>query len=199
MPTPRRLATLVAWAYVMEAIAIDDALDVLDLLVKDILAQSERKGKNQRLRTLKDLDTAALQLATACQVIVNPDCDDPQVRQQIWQRLTPEQLRSAIQKVEELARPPEDNYYQELLQQWRAVRRFLPKLLSTLDFEGNLAGQKILEAWRFLQSIEGHRKPKMDAAPLKIVKKSWLAWVVSEDGRIDRRAYTFCVLEQLLV
>ena len=40
MPTARRLATLVAWAYVMEAIAIDDALDVLDLLVKDILAQS---------------------------------------------------------------------------------------------------------------------------------------------------------------
>ena len=58
MPTPRRLATLVAWAYVMEAIAIDDTLDVLDLLVKDILAKSERKGKNQRLRTLKDLDTA---------------------------------------------------------------------------------------------------------------------------------------------
>ncbi len=198
MPTARRIATLVAWAYVMEAIAIDDALDVLDLLVKDILAQSEREGKKKRLRTLKDLDAAALRLSTACQVIVNPSTDDSQVREEVWQRLTPEQLKKAIEKVEELARPPEDNYYQELLQQWRAVRRFLPTLLSTIDFEGNLAGQKILEAWQFLQSLEGKRKPKMDAAPLKIVDKKWANWVVTEDGNIDRRAYTFCVLEQLL-
>ena len=206
MPTARRIATLVAWAYVMEAIsqrsasrcAIDDALDVLDLLVKDILAQSEREGKKKRLRTLKDLDAAALQLSTACQVIINPSTEDPQVREEVWQRLTPEQLRKAIEKVEELARPPEDNYYQELLQQWRTIRRFLPKLLSTIDFEGNLAGQLILEAWEFLQSIEGRRKPLMDAAPLKIVEKKWASWVVTEDGSIDRRAYTFCVLEQLL-
>ena len=171
MPSARRIAMLVAWAYVMEAVALDDALDVLNLLVKDLLAKSERDGKKKRLRTFKDLDTVALHLSTACQVITNSDCDDSQVREQIWQRLTPEQLSAAITKVEELARPPEDNYYQELLQQWRAVRRFLPRLLSTVEFEGNLAGQKILKAWQFLQSIEGSRRPKMDAAPLQIVNK----------------------------
>lgn len=198
MPTNRRIATLVAWAYVMEAIAIDDALDVLELLIKNILAKSEREGKKKRLRTLQDLDTAALQLSTACQVVIEPNYDDIQVREEIWQRLTPEQLTVAIARVEELARPPEDNYYQELLQQWRAVRLFLPKLLSTIDFEGNQAGQNILEAWQFLQSLEGKRKPNMDAAPLKIVPKKWMNWVVTEDGSIDRHAYTFCVLEQLL-
>ncbi len=154
-------------------------------------------GINQ-LRTLKDLDNAALQLAIACKVLINPATEDNRVREEVWQRLTPEQLSSAIADVEELARPPEDNYYQELIQQWRAVRRFLPKLLSIIDFEGNQAGQKILEAWQFLQSIEGQRKPKMDAAPLKIVDKKWATWVVTPDGIIDRRAYTFCVLEKLL-
>ncbi|MDJ0634045.1 MAG: DUF4158 domain-containing protein [Xenococcaceae cyanobacterium MO_188.B29] len=198
MPTKRRIATLVAWAYVMEAIAIDDALDVLNLLVKDILAKSQKNGQKNRLRTLKDLDSAALQLATACKVLVNPETKNARVREEVWQRLTPEQLSSAIASVEELARPPEDNYYQELIQQWRAVRRFLPKLLSIIDFEGNQAGQKILEAWQFLQSIEGQRKPLMDSAPLKIVDKKWAGWVIAENGNIDRRAYTFCVLEKLL-
>ena len=198
MSPERRIATLVAWAYVMEAIAIDDALDVLNLLVKDILAKSQRDGQKNRLRTLKDLDNAALQLATACKILVNPTTEDNKVREEVWQRLTPEQLTAAIASVEELARPPEDNYYQELIQQWRAVRRFLPKLLSIIDFEGNQAGQKILEAWQFLQSIEGNRKPKMDAAPLKIVDKKWTTLVVASDGSIDRRAYTFCVLGQLL-
>ena len=99
----------------MEAIAIDDALDVLNLLVKDILASSQRDGKKNRLRSLKDLDHAALQLVTACKVLVNPATEDSQVREKVWQLLTPEQLSSAIADVEDIARPPEDNYYQELL------------------------------------------------------------------------------------
>ncbi len=198
MSAERRIATLVAWAYVMEAIAIDDALDVLNLLVKDILSKSQKEGKKNRLRTLKDLDSAALQLATACKILINPKTEDNKVREEVWQKLTPEQLAEAITSVEELARPPEDNYYAELIQQWRSVRRFLPKLLSIIDFEGNQAGGKILEAWQFLQSIEGNRKPKMNAAPLKIVDKKWAALVVASDGTIDRRAYTFCVLEKLL-
>jgi hypothetical protein len=107
-------------------------------------------------------------------------------------------VSTAIDDVEDIARPPEDNYYEELLKQWRSVRRFLPKLLSIMDFEGNQAGQKILEAWQFLQSIEGQRNPIMDTAPLKIVDKKWAVWVVNPDGDIDRRAYTFCVLGQLL-
>ncbi len=41
---------------VMEAIAIDNALDVLNLLVKDILAKSQTDGKKNYLRTLKDVD-----------------------------------------------------------------------------------------------------------------------------------------------
>ena len=127
---------------VMEAIAIDDALDVLNLLVKDILAKSQTDGKKNRLRTLKDLDAAALQLAIACRVLLNPATEDNQVREEVWQRLTPEQLSSAIDDVEDIARPPEDNYYDELLKQWRSVRRFLPKLLSIVDFEGNQAGKK---------------------------------------------------------
>jgi hypothetical protein len=128
------------------AIAIDDALDVLNLLVKDILAKSQKDGQKNRLRSLKDLDAAALQLAIACRVLLNPATEDTQVREEVWQRLTPEQLSSAIADVEDIARPPEDNYYDELLKQWRSVRRFLPKLLSIIDFEGNQAGQKILEA-----------------------------------------------------
>jgi len=79
MSTERRIATLVAWAYVMEAIAIDDALDVLNLLVKDILAKSQTDGKKNRLRTIKDLDAAALQLAQSLRLRSSSGDD--------WQRI----------------------------------------------------------------------------------------------------------------
>lgn len=50
---------------------------------------------------------------------------------------------------------------------------------------------------QFLSAIEGQRRPSMDDAPL-VPMGGWSRWIVLADGRIDRRAYTFCVLEQLL-
>lgn len=198
MSEARRIATLVAFIYVLEASATDDALDVLELLVKDLLAASKRDGKKERLRTLKDLDSSALQLSAACRVLLDPNCNDPQVREQVWKVINPEELEKAVQQVEELARPHDDNYYQELLSRWRQVRRFLPTLLRTVDFESNIAGKPILKAWHFLSSIEGQRQPKMESAPLGVVSKSWQRWVIGKDGQINRRAYTFCILEQLV-
>jgi hypothetical protein len=69
MPFERRIATLVAFARIIEATATDDAIDVLELLIKDLLTSSARDGKKQRLRTLKDLDAAALQLSEACGIM----------------------------------------------------------------------------------------------------------------------------------
>ena len=62
MPRDRRVATLLAFARTFEATALDDALDLLDLIVTDLLAQAKLTGEKERLRTLRDLDAAALQL-----------------------------------------------------------------------------------------------------------------------------------------
>jgi hypothetical protein len=128
MPEQRRIATVLAFVRVLEAEAGDDILDLLALLVKDLLISSVRDGKKERLRTLKDLDTAALRLSTAASIILDPNCEDRSVREVIFQHISQEQLQSAVTKVEEIARPPEDDYYPELLKRWGQVRRFLPSL-----------------------------------------------------------------------
>ena len=56
----------------------------------------------------------------------------------------------------------------------------------------------ILTGWRFLQSIEGQTKLQMETPPLSAIVKSWVRWVVSSKGQIDRRAYTFCIIERLV-
>lgn len=198
MPTARRMATLLAFAQDMEAIAQDDALDVLELLIKDVLSKSAREGRKARLRTLKDLDAAALKLSAACSLLLAPECDDNQLRQTIFALIPQTQLLEAIEQVETLARPPEDQYYPEVLSRWRTVRLFLPTLLNTIAFQATKAGQPIVEAVAFLKSIEGKRKPNMASAPLAMVRKGWAHWVCASDGSINRQAYTFCVLEQLV-
>lgn len=85
-----------------------------------------------------------------------------------------------------------------MLQRWRHVRQFLPHLFKTMEFQANEAGQPILEAWQFLQSIEGVRKPNWSSVPLRVVTtKSWWRLLVDENGEMNRKAYTFCVLQAL--
>ena len=84
------------------------------------------------------------------------------------------------------------------MSQWRSLRRFLPTLLRVVEFESNKAGKPVKDALKFLQSLEGKRNPKMENAPLNTVPKNWASWVVKKDGMINRKAYTFCILEQLV-
>lgn len=194
----KRIAILLAFVYTLEATATDDILTILELVVKDLFSLAQRQGKKERLRTLKDLDQAALQLLQVSRVVIDDNCEDRQVRSQIWCLMTKEKLIEIIEKVETLARPPQDNYYQELLTKWRSLRIFLPHLLRVIEFESNKAGKAILEALNYLQEIEGKRNPKLDNAPLTFIPKNWVSLVINQDGLIDRKAYTFCVLEQLI-
>lgn len=197
MPSERRIATLLAFVHVLEATAIDDAIDLLDLLIGDLVATSKRTGEQERLRTIKDLDAAALRLSQACSVLLDATYADQQVRSEVFTRISKEQLTQAVSKVEALARPPDDDYYDVMMRRWKHIRLFLPRLLHTINFEGTEAGQSILEALHFLYTIEGRRKFDMSAVPLTCVSKSWLRLVLNSKGEVDRRAYTFCVLEGL--
>lgn len=95
----RRMATLVAFVAVAEVNALDDALDVLDMLVTEIAAQAKRLGQKKRLRSLRDLDQAALTLREACAVLLDPSCPDAEVRTAVLRCIPEAGLRQAIEIV----------------------------------------------------------------------------------------------------
>lgn len=197
----RKIATLLAFMRVLEATTQDDALDVLERLTQNLLARAEQSGKADRLRTLSDLDQAALQLVEACEVLINPELEELLVRATVYNQVNSDKLKLAIALVKKLARPvDQDNYYELLLERYKTVRHFLPPLLKTLEFKGIDAAQPVLAALAFLNSWEGKPKPrpKMEDAPAEIVNRPWHSLVYQHHHQpYDRRYYTFCVLERL--
>ena len=93
------------------------------------------KGEKERLRTLHDLDIAALQLWDAVQVLLDHPVKPIEIRTQTFARVPRQRLLEAGAEVEQLTRPPDDNYYEELVERYKSVRRFLPTLLRTVSFE----------------------------------------------------------------
>jgi hypothetical protein len=84
MPDHRRLATLIAFVLNLEAIALDDALDLLDILITEIFADATRAGEKARLRTIKDLDEAAGRLGQVCGLLLDPSVPDSALREAVF-------------------------------------------------------------------------------------------------------------------
>ena len=184
-----------AFALTLEATALDDALDLLDILITEIFSNATKAGEKARLRTIKDLDIDASQLGRACRLVLDPLIPDAELRIAIFKAVQRENLESALGRVDALVRPPEDTYYQELQQSWRRVRRFLPKLLKTIRFGSTPAGRPLAEALEQLAEQDG--RPKLEQARPEIVSRGWRQYVFGQDGGVDRKAYTFCCLDRL--
>lgn len=191
----QRVATLLCCARSLEVTALDDSLDVLDMLLRDLLAKSERKGKKERLRTLRDLDSAALRLAEQVEQLFKEQRSDEELRAYLEAQQTT--MQSSIETIYAIARPPDDNYFQEVGERYKSVRQFFPHMLQQIDFQGNQAGQPVLKGLAFLKGIEGNAHPSMKGAPLDFVSPGWKRHVAPYHQTPDRRYYTLCALARL--
>lgn len=130
LPRTRRIATLVAFVQCLEATAQDDALAVLEVLLRDLFGGALKADKKARQRSLRDLDRAAATLVKACRMVVDPTVPDAQLRKRLFKKITRPELEAAIEKTSELIRPIHNVYFDELDTRYRTVRRFLPVLVD---------------------------------------------------------------------
>jgi hypothetical protein len=59
---------------------------VPDMLILDIAREAKKTGQKKRLRTLKDLDRAALSLARACALLLDENTDESALRKTIFKK-----------------------------------------------------------------------------------------------------------------
>lgn len=197
MPERKRTAILVSFVKAYETIALDEALDVLDMLITSIAGEAKKRGQKARLRTLKDLDKSALKLAEVCALILSESTHDNELRSSIFEHITREILTQSIATVHELARPSDENFQHEMVEQYGRVRRFLPKLLRHIEFKSTPAGISTLTALQYLSGCLESRKERLDEAPLEIVSNPWKRLILDAEGHVTKRGYTLCFLDKL--
>lgn len=199
MSEERRLATLLVFGQTLERTATDDILDLFDGLMATLALSGETTRRRERLRSLKDLDQAALVLEQAVRLLLDEAVPDAALRQHVLERFSKDALRAAADAVQELAHSAEDPLVQALSTRYATVRRFLPALLRGVVFEGTPAAKPLLDAWCFLQVQEagGRGCPKWASAPRAVVPRRWARRVFPAKGLVHPPAYTLCVVERL--
>ena len=195
LPDERRLATLLAFIRALEASAQDDVLDLFDLLVTRMFVDAVRKGREARLRTLRDLDAAALTLSKVCALVLDGAVTDGGLRAAVFTVVPKAALEAAVSQVDSLTRPPDDPYFDELLAQYRRIRRFLPHFVRVVGLGAVPAGQPVLKALHHLRKVEDSGV-RGTVWPTEFVPKSWEGRVTRNDV-VDRHAWTLCLVDRL--
>ena len=121
MPEERRLAILTAFVKAQEISALDEAVDVLDMLILNITREA-KTGQKKRLRTLRIL-TARRCCWRGHAHLLDEDTADDLLRKTIFSSVSVARLAESVEKVNELARP-DTNFQDEMVEQYGRVRRF---------------------------------------------------------------------------
>jgi TnpA family transposase len=212
----RQTATLLATVRHLETSSVDDALDVLNLLITtNLLARAERAGKEEKLRTLPKLRRAARTMASAMEVLMSaPQATDERVvsLSEVWnaiEEVVPrDKLAAAVETVTAFIPASDDDtdaeWRAELVKRYRTVQGFIELLLEVVDFRAVQAGQPVLAMVRTAAVMAKTRKryaPVDVAAHDPLITGSWRRLVYANpdlpDGQIDKAAFVLCALMHL--
>jgi TnpA family transposase len=195
LPDDRRAATLLAFVRTLEASATDDVIDLFDAVSTAMFAQAGTAAKEARLRSLRDLDAAALKLRDAGMVILDETTPDAGLRAAVFARVRRDAFAEAVERVSRLAEPKDDTFFTELRKSPGRLR-YVPALLRGLELEAAPAGRALLEAVEHLRAVQGGgRRP--GPPPTAFAPKGWIAQLKDANGRFDLPGYRLAVLDGL--
>ena len=183
----------------LEAVALDDAVDLFEALATDIFALAEHAHRKSRLRSLRDLDAAAIVLrGVGHRVVADDDGTLPlnAWRNALFEQIPRTDIEAAMASIDSLVSTPDDRRYQELRPHWRRVRTLLSALLQRITLDATPAGQPVIAALDYLRRVGDWTKTRMADAPTECVGSAWRRHALDGAGRVaDNRAYVFAALE----
>ncbi|MBW8482611.1 Tn3 family transposase [Actinomadura parmotrematis] len=207
----RQLATLLATVIYLEGKAVDDCLDLLDVLMTtELIGKAETATSRERARQHPKLAKHSATLATAIDTLLETleygeDLRLDQLMESIDAIVPRRQLREAADAVLEMVPPPGADPDGEVRAQLAAkistVSGFLKTLTTVIEFGATTEADRVLAAMKELPRLLDGRKKKVlqtdvDAA---LVTGSWQRLVfktMPNGSTVDKNAYAMCVLTQ---
>lgn len=104
----RCYSTLAVTMWHLEQQATDDVLTMFDTVMKESSLRAQRRYQRQRLRSLRDLDRAALTLRDAARVILDTNIQNKDVRKRILESIGESTLQKAVLEITEMTNAGDD-------------------------------------------------------------------------------------------
>jgi hypothetical protein len=154
----KRYPILVAFVYQIFEEVTDETMDLYIHCLGDIDARARRDLKEFHLREAKATNEKVRLLKELGKIILDEAIKNEEVRGEIFQNISPEALRAAIEDCKRLMRPLDDNHFDFLANRYGYLRRFAPVFFGVFSFSSNLADDPLLKALSLLRELDGEKR-----------------------------------------
>jgi TnpA family transposase len=192
----RRYQILVASVVDATVRTIDQILDLFDTAVTAAIRPPEdRSGSavNRQRSTVRVADA----FSVICELVLDPGVSDADLRAAILAAVTAPELTKLGAEAADLAASG-TGFDAVLARRYRTARRFGPKVLGAMSFDGPSTSSELLEAIRVLNDLNqtGARVVPADA-PVGFVRGRWKQSLYRADGSIDRHCWELALLTEI--
>lgn len=198
IPIERRYPLLIAFLQQLLIETTDEAIDLFIRCLSDAHSKARRELRDFRQKEAVAINEKVMLLQQLGGVILDPAVEDPAVRSDIFECVSPEQLQAALADCERIVRPAKDESYDYFANRYSYIRQFAPAFLSTFEFHSHRQDDPLLKAINHIRELDasGQRQISEDA-PMEFVTEAWQEYIYDEQGQIKRRYYELCVLWEL--
>lgn len=194
----RRYSILIAFLYQSLGETIDEAVDLYDRCLAEAYSRAGRDLEEFRRSVAKATNEKVKLLQTLGRIVLDPEVTDAQVRALIYQQITPEKLRAAVDECERIVRPLDDSYFDLLGTRYGHLRQFAPRFLEAFTWRTNREDDPLLEAIAILRKLNAAALRKVpDDAPREFIPVKWEPYVIDENDQLHRRYYELCLLWEM--
>ncbi|MGO4612679.1 Tn3 family transposase [Nocardia sp. 2YAB30] len=211
---PKKLGILLATVVWLQAKATDDALELFDVVMThELLARAQRRTDDDRIKRYPRVSRDASRLAAAVAVLLEArEWGEDVTLTVVWDAIenvvSRAELHACVANINAVIPPgtdPDGEWRSVLMTRYPLVRKFLRRLVETIEFGASTDAAPILAAFTALPDL-------LDAGPTKrvpagyldarkvdvdIVPAGWRVQVFREgrpEATVDRNGYVFCVL-----
>lgn len=198
MPPENRYPILLAFLHQTLTTAIDEAVDLFDRYLETAYSRAGRELDEFRRSVAQSTNEKVKLFQTVGEILLDADIPDENIRQLVYQLISPERLRFAVEECEQIARPFDDSYFDLLATRYGNLRQFAPHFLETLDWRTGDEQSDLIDAVGIMRELNQSGQRKIpDDAPVDFIPSKWLPYVIDEESRFNRRYYELCLLWQM--
>ncbi len=153
MKSHRRYTTLLAFLHQALAVVTDEVLDMFENGLAERYARAERdfvehwksvrESTNEKLGWFQDMGG----------VLLNTEVSDERVRAIVFGHIPRKKLAQALEETQDIVRPRGDAPYDFFARSYSHLRRFIPRFLKLLDFDGVSGQTSLLAALALLREL----------------------------------------------